>query len=183
MANPSKEDIEWFRSTFHPIPKPKLPDDCVEYSIYVLPSSPSRSSKNQLEVRSRLREVQKASSELVKTLLKDYIWQRESFGLELTSEDGNIMTDMGFVQAITANSLSPFRVQPATRTDRIWRFGRGWMGCCLPTERNNKEVRRYLGEGQRYRWGISTHWSFWSSTCLVRAQDSGQQGKFFSTRN
>ncbi|KAK2763746.1 hypothetical protein FQN54_009362 [Arachnomyces sp. PD_36] len=89
MANPSKEDIEWFRSTFHPIPKPKLPDDCVEYSLYVLPSSPSKASTNQLEVRSRLREIQKASSELIKNLLKDYIWQRESFGLELTSEDGS----------------------------------------------------------------------------------------------
>lgn len=92
MANtskePSKEDIEWFRSTFRPIPKPKLPDDCVEYSLYVLPSNSSDASAKPLEVRSRLREVQKASSELTKGLLKDYIWQRENFGLELTSEDG-----------------------------------------------------------------------------------------------
>lgn len=92
MANttkgPSKEDIDWFRSTFHPIPKPKLPDDCVEYSIYVLRPTPSGTSPKPLEVRSRLREVQKASSELIKDLLKDYIWQRESFNLELTSEDG-----------------------------------------------------------------------------------------------
>jgi hypothetical protein len=89
MANPSKEDIEWFRSSFRPIPKPKLPDDCVEYSLYVLPTNPSDAPAKPFEIRSRLREVQKASSELIKDLLKDYLWQRENFGLELTSEDGN----------------------------------------------------------------------------------------------
>lgn len=91
MANPSKEDIEWFRSSFHPIPKPKLPDDCVEYSLYVLSSDLSDASAKPLEVRSRLREIQKASSELTKELLKDYLWQRENFSLELTSEDGRIL--------------------------------------------------------------------------------------------
>lgn len=88
MAKPSKEDIEWFKSTFHPIPKPKLPDDCVEYSLYVLPSNHSDTTAKPLEIRSRLREVQKASSGLIKDLLSGYIWQRESFSLELTSEDG-----------------------------------------------------------------------------------------------
>ncbi len=80
------EDLEWFKSTFHPIPKPALPDDCIEYSLYILdPSSKGDNTK----IVQRLREVQKASAELTKNLLKDYIWQRESYRLELSREDGN----------------------------------------------------------------------------------------------
>ena len=78
------EDLEWFKSTFHPIPKPALPDDCIEYTLYILDPS---SEGNNTKISQRLREVQKASAEFTKTLLKDYIWQRERYRLELTRED------------------------------------------------------------------------------------------------
>ncbi|KAI9871507.1 MAG: hypothetical protein M1830_002807, partial [Pleopsidium flavum] len=40
------------------------------------------------EVRARLRDVQTAATNLTKKLLKNHIWQRGGFGLELVREDG-----------------------------------------------------------------------------------------------
>ncbi|GKZ23133.1 hypothetical protein AbraIFM66951_000040 [Aspergillus brasiliensis] len=89
MAPMSEEDLEWFKSTFHPIPKPEIPDDSVDYSLYYIPSSPAPAAVDEVaETRARLVEVQRTSAELVKDLLKDYIWQRESFRLEITKDDG-----------------------------------------------------------------------------------------------
>ncbi|KAL1886106.1 hypothetical protein Plec18167_000035 [Paecilomyces lecythidis] len=89
MAPMSQEDLEWFKSTFHPIPKPQLPDDSVEYSLYLIPAGPAPAvTEEAAETRSRLHEVQKTASELTKTLLKDYIWQRDAFNLEIAKENG-----------------------------------------------------------------------------------------------
>jgi hypothetical protein len=85
---PTEEDLAWFRSTFHPIPKPRLPDDCVEYCLYIFNSTIDAS--NDLEIRLRLREAQKHASALQKEWLKDYIWQRQGFGLEIVTEDGDV---------------------------------------------------------------------------------------------
>lgn len=85
----SQEDIEWFKSTFHPIPRPELPDDSVEYSLYWIPPDPTFAFVDDASVtRLPLQEAQKSASELTKSLLKDYIWQREAFGLEISKEDG-----------------------------------------------------------------------------------------------
>ena len=85
---PTEEDLAWIRSTFHPVPRPQLPDDCVEYSLYV--TSANIDSANDSEIRLRLRDVQKSASELQKKWLRDYIWQRQGFGLELVKEDGEV---------------------------------------------------------------------------------------------
>ncbi|KAK2800580.1 hypothetical protein FQN51_005963 [Onygenales sp. PD_10] len=96
MAPPTDEDIAWFKSTFHPIPKPQLPDDCVEYSLYCITSSSNIDSPATADaVRSRLNEVQKAASELAKKHLKDYIWQRDGFKLEMTREDVRLQRAIG----------------------------------------------------------------------------------------
>jgi hypothetical protein len=85
----SEEDLAWFQSTFRPIPKPELPDDAVEYSIYYIPPSPAPAVIDEAaETRARLLEVQRTAADLTKDLLKDYIWQREAFRLEITKEDG-----------------------------------------------------------------------------------------------
>lgn len=85
----TEEDIAWFKSTFRPIPKPELPDDSVEYFIYHLPSSPAPAVIDEAaEARARLLEVQRTAAELTKELLKDYIWQRDSFRLEINKENG-----------------------------------------------------------------------------------------------
>ncbi|KAK3180762.1 hypothetical protein Dsin_000163 [Dipteronia sinensis] len=85
---PSEEDVAWLKSTFHPIPKPSLPDDSIEYSIYLVSSTLQGS--NDSELRLQLREVQKYANEIQKQWLKGYIWQRESFALELKKEDGEV---------------------------------------------------------------------------------------------
>ncbi|KAK2743266.1 hypothetical protein FQN57_004955 [Myotisia sp. PD_48] len=85
----SEEDLAWFKSTFRPIPKPQLPDDCVEYSLYWISPSDEKCVEDQSDlIRTSLGKVQKSASELVKKYLKDYIWQRDGFKLELTKEDG-----------------------------------------------------------------------------------------------
>ncbi|RDW86784.1 putative regulatory factor Sgt1 [Aspergillus mulundensis] len=89
MAPMSQEDIEWFKSTFRPIPKPELPDDCIEYSLHYIPSDPTPAVIDEVAAtRTHLTEVQKSAAELTKQLLKDYIWQREAFRLEITKKDG-----------------------------------------------------------------------------------------------
>lgn len=87
----SEEDLAWFQSTFRPIPKPELPDDAVEYAIFHIPSSPAPAVIDEAaETRARLLEVQRTAAELTKDLLKDYIWQREAFRLEIAKEDGEL---------------------------------------------------------------------------------------------
>ena len=89
MPPMSEEDLEWFKSTFRPIPRPQLPEDAIEYSLYLLSSDPAPASTDTVvQTRARLQEVQKSASELVKDLLKDYIWQREAFSLEIAKENG-----------------------------------------------------------------------------------------------
>ncbi|EXJ60190.1 hypothetical protein A1O7_04342 [Cladophialophora yegresii CBS 114405] len=83
---PTEEDVAWFRSTFHPIPRPTLPDDCIEYSLYII--SPSYDVGGDSDLRGRLRDVQKYATELQRQHLRDYIWQRQKFMLELQKEDG-----------------------------------------------------------------------------------------------
>ncbi|KAF9251224.1 transcriptional regulator family: SGT1 [Penicillium roqueforti] len=84
----SEEDLAWFQSTFRPIPKPELPDDAVEYSIYHIPPPTPAVIDEAAETRARLLEVQRTAADLTKDLLKDYIWQRDAFRLEITKEDG-----------------------------------------------------------------------------------------------
>jgi hypothetical protein len=85
---PTDEDIAWFKSTFHPIPKAELPDDCVDYSLHLI--SATLDAANDSEVRNRLREVQKYASQLQKIWTKNYIWQRQGFSLELAKENGGV---------------------------------------------------------------------------------------------
>src|SRR5882757_1437303 len=87
---PTEEDIAWFKSTFHPIPKAALPDDCIEYSIYFV--STLLDSAKDSDIRLHLREAQKFLTELQKQWLKDYLWQRQGFSLEIQKEDGEVCT-------------------------------------------------------------------------------------------
>ena len=60
-----------------------LPEDCVEYTISVIDST-----LEEVEIRQRLRVVQSSATALTKKLLKGYIWQRDSFHLNLIQHNG-----------------------------------------------------------------------------------------------
>lgn len=83
-----EEDIAWLKSTFHPVPKPTLPDDCIEYVLYIIDSSLDQT--NSSETRLQLSAVKKYASSLQKQWLKDYIWQRQPFNLDFVKENGEV---------------------------------------------------------------------------------------------
>jgi hypothetical protein len=85
---PTDEDLEWLKSTFHPIPKAALPDDCIEYVIHIIANNIDAS--NVSETRLLLRDIQKYAAELQRQWVKDYIWQRQGFSSELQKENGEV---------------------------------------------------------------------------------------------
>jgi hypothetical protein len=81
MEGPN-EDFKGFEDGFSGFPK-HLPEDCVEYCIYVIDSKLSPK-----EILLELEAVRKESLKLIDDLLTEYIWQRESFKLDLESGKG-----------------------------------------------------------------------------------------------
>lgn len=60
-----------------------LPENCVEYVLFVLEQEPQPRKR-----LSSLEAVRKAAIQLSNQLTKDYIWQRDSFHLEVKCENG-----------------------------------------------------------------------------------------------
>jgi hypothetical protein len=89
-----KDEFDGFGVGFNGFPK-RLPDDCVEYTLFVIDSR----LKSQKEILARLEAVRKESLKLMQTLLGDYIWQRESFKLEVENGKGtqskNVTAEQG----------------------------------------------------------------------------------------
>jgi hypothetical protein len=80
------DDFKWFGEGFDGFPK-KLPDDTVEYAVFIIDSKLSES-----QIISNLRSFLYEANAFSKKLLKDYIWQREGFRLELNRDDGTFET-------------------------------------------------------------------------------------------
>ncbi|KAI4144755.1 MAG: hypothetical protein LQ341_002578 [Variospora aurantia] len=76
------DGVKWFGEGFDGFPKILL-DDCVQYTVYIIDSK-----LNDFNVREQLRKVQAAANALCKNLLKDFIWQRDAFGLEMVQQKG-----------------------------------------------------------------------------------------------
>jgi len=76
----SQDDLKWFGEGFDGFPK-KLPDDVVEYIVFIIDSRLS-----DIQTRERLQAFQRALNILEKKFLKEYIWQRDSLNLELVRE-------------------------------------------------------------------------------------------------
>ncbi|KAI1295028.1 SGT1-domain-containing protein [Xylaria venustula] len=71
-----------FQDGFEQFPR-SLPDNCVEYMLFVLDST--------LEPRALLTElenIRKSAMQLCAATTKDYIWQRDSFQLQVKRKDG-----------------------------------------------------------------------------------------------
>lgn len=71
------DQLPSFNGDFSGFPK-RLPADTVHYHIWVV-----NKQLTDNQVRTRLHEVSKASSQLLKNLTKDYIWQKDPFDLRL----------------------------------------------------------------------------------------------------
>jgi hypothetical protein len=78
-----QDDFKWFGEGFEGFPK-RLPDSTVEYTVFVV----DQTLQNDSAVRTALNEITKEVNKLSKDLLKDYIWQREPFKLELARLEG-----------------------------------------------------------------------------------------------
>ncbi|KAF2752113.1 SGT1-domain-containing protein, partial [Sporormia fimetaria CBS 119925] len=76
-----QDDFKWFGEGFSSFPK-KLPEDVVEYLIFVIDTKLS-----DTQTRERLQAFQRALTNLEKKFLKEYIWQRESINLSLIREN------------------------------------------------------------------------------------------------
>jgi hypothetical protein len=76
-------DFRGFGEEFQGFPK-RLPEDCVEYSLFIIDSR----FKSQRELLARLEEVRKEALKLIESLLKNYIWQRDGFKLEVETGHG-----------------------------------------------------------------------------------------------
>lgn len=79
-----KDDLKWFGEGFDGFPR-HLPEDTVEYTLLLI----DRGLKSQREIASRLEAVRKESVKLCDDLLKEYIWQRDPFKLELRTGKGD----------------------------------------------------------------------------------------------
>lgn len=76
-----QDDLKWFGQGFDGFPK-KLPDDVVEYTVFIIDSRLS-----DIQTRERLQAFQRALTILEKRFLKEYIWQRDSLALDLVREE------------------------------------------------------------------------------------------------
>lgn len=79
-----KDGLKWFGEGFDGFPK-RLPEDCVQYTIYILDPKVLDSA-----LRQKLRNIRFAANALTKKLLNNFVWQRDSFALELIHEDGKV---------------------------------------------------------------------------------------------
>ncbi len=61
----------------------RLPDDCVEYMLFLMNGEKGLSS---------LEGIRKASMKLVDELTAGYIWQRDAFELETKVQNGKFMS-------------------------------------------------------------------------------------------
>jgi hypothetical protein len=82
MEGPS-DDFRGFDEGFTGFPK-YLPEDCVEYSLYAIDSK----LKSSKELLGQLEIVRQEALNLTDNLLKEYIWQRENFKLDLENVKG-----------------------------------------------------------------------------------------------
>ena len=97
MTEHTDDDSQWFEKGSDNFPR-HLPEDCIKYSLFLIDSE-----LQAVEVRSKLRQVQKEAKIFVKSLCKDFIWQRDAFDLRLVHEGD---PDQGKVSSNNSQSAS-----------------------------------------------------------------------------
>jgi hypothetical protein len=92
---PGDADFDGFRM--------RLPEDCVEYMLFVIGDNKAGSPNPSLET------IRKAADQKLSELAKDYIWQRDPFKLETKVQKGACL-------------LVPPRNGKQRLTDQAWAF-------------------------------------------------------------
>ncbi|EME77643.1 uncharacterized protein MYCFIDRAFT_44941 [Pseudocercospora fijiensis CIRAD86] len=92
------DGLKWFGEGFDGFPR-RLPDDCVECIIHVIDQKLNSSSA----IRARLTEILRAANDLKKRHLRDYIWQRQHFNLNLLPRPDLARSDIS-----QASKATPF---------------------------------------------------------------------------
>ena len=82
MSDTQEDQIEEARAGKGSFPR-AIPEDCIEYTIFWL-----NEALSEIERRDKLRQVQGAGTALLKKHLKDYIWEQDSFNLNLSKYEG-----------------------------------------------------------------------------------------------
>ena len=113
------DEFGGFGEGFSGFPK-RLPDDCVEYTLYIINSK----LKTQKELLAQLEAVRRESLRLTDSLLREYIWQRDSFKLELESGKG---TEFQHVR----DEADSFRINVPLWSYKLRGFGRLRMAHCI----------------------------------------------------
>lgn len=106
-----KDDLKWFGEGFDGFPK-HLPEDCVEYMLFIIDSR----LNSQKEILQRLEIVRKAASKFQGQLLKKYIWQRDSYDLNLKIESGRLKVFLDCRDF----SNSKIRVSISSWSHKLW---------------------------------------------------------------
>ena len=99
-----------------------MPEDAAEYMLFAVDDGPAKTSTTSSRAaasssRARLNQIRKAALKLSEDLTKEYIWQRDSFNLEVVSrnsESGNISWEPD------AEHVLIFRPFVSPRSDYIW---------------------------------------------------------------
>ena len=76
-------DFNGFGKGFAGFPK-RLPEDCVDYSLFIIDAK----IKSQRELLSSLEAIRKEALKFTEGLLKEYIWHRDPFRLNVESGKG-----------------------------------------------------------------------------------------------
>ncbi|QSZ32002.1 hypothetical protein DSL72_001571 [Monilinia vaccinii-corymbosi] len=95
------DGFKGFGEGFDGFPK-RLPEDCVEYSLYIIDST----LESQKDLLSRLEDVRKESVNLSKDLTKDYIWHRDGFKVDMKTEKGTISTTYYLLFGVRVNDIA-----------------------------------------------------------------------------
>lgn len=140
-----KNEFKGFEEGFEGFPK-HLPDDCVEYSLFIIDSK----LKSQKELLSCLEAVRKESVRLSDSLLKEYIWQRDGFKMEVKNEKGMPL------QRVAESQLTLHRINVSSRPYELWRLSRGRVAYCIYDERIKQYVSRSMDQNCGYRWRVFT---------------------------
>lgn len=113
MTENTGSDFSWSEEGVEAFTR-RLPGDCVEYCMFIVDAK-----LPALELRQRLRSIQNEARSMAKSLCKDYIWHKESFGVDLASDHSAKKVEHHESRSNEYHSTRPFLRGKTTFGDSI----------------------------------------------------------------